>query len=111
MFSLLFAIHVQIMGKTSLRVRPTRRMLQTVDRERLQTVERGEAHKVKKRKSPVTKSESGRKRNRGASKSSGRSFKRSYFVLAHCDMSRPLSKNVICNPMLDDDVKWCPKKF
>ena len=46
---------------------------------------------------------SGRKRK-------GMCFKSSHFVLAQCDMSRPLFKNAIC-PMIDDDVKIVSKKF
>ena len=78
----------------------------------------GEAPDGREGKSSITKSpkplqrksESCRKRKRGASKSSGRCFKSSHFVLAQCDMSRPLFKNAICL-MLDDDVKKVSKKF
>ena len=70
----------------------------------------GKSSVTKSPKPLQRKSESCRKRKRGASKSSGRCFKSSHFVLAQCDMSRPLFKNAICL-MLDDDVKKVSKKF
>ena len=85
---------------------------------------RVEAQDGREGKSSVTKSpkplqarpaypsmpEEGEAAPKSSRKRKGMCFKSSHFVLAQCDMSRPLFKNAIC-PMLDDDVKIVSKKF
>ena len=85
---------------------------------------RVEAQDGREGKSSVTKSpkplqarpaypsmpEEGEAAPKSGRKHKGMCFKSSHFVLAQCDMSRPLFKNAIC-PMLDDDVKIVSKKF
>ena len=96
--SLLFAIHVQVRGKT--------RLLHTVKRG--QAVERDQAVERERHTHPRVKVQRERLQTvenvNEHQKLVGLSKPLIFFVLPECDMSRPLSKNAFCNPTLNDVI-------